>query len=155
MKMTSTSQFTQSLLGTWILVEFTMTDPVNRLNTYPMGSDPHGVLIYSSDGYVSAQIMRRDLSEYLHADATKDDLSVALGRFLAYAGQFEVCEGSEKFHLKHMLRVCSYPHWIGQVQERVAELNGDYLMLSSDGPLLSTVFPPLVCRSSFYFLFHD
>lgn len=115
MRMTSTSQFAQNLLGTWILVEFKMTDPVNGLNTYPIGSNPHGVLIYSSDGYVSAQIMRHDLSEYLHADAAKETLSVTLERSLAYAGRFEVGEGSKSFHLRHMLHVCSYPYWIGQV----------------------------------------
>jgi Lipocalin-like domain len=48
------------ILGTWELVSYTAQDNHGGPITYPLGPDALGLIMYTGDGYMSAQIMRRD-----------------------------------------------------------------------------------------------
>ena len=51
------SLYANRLLGVWSLVTYT-DEQSGRDDTHPFGTDPQGFLIYTPDGFVSAQLMR-------------------------------------------------------------------------------------------------
>ena len=49
------------VLGAWELVSYTAQDTHSEGPiTYPLGPDALGLIMYTADGYMSAQIMRPD-----------------------------------------------------------------------------------------------
>ena len=48
----------EAVLGTWELVSYTAQDNHGGPMTYPLGPDALGLIMYTGDGYMSAQIMR-------------------------------------------------------------------------------------------------
>ena len=59
---TRTPTYANRLLGVWRLVNYT-DEQSGSVDTLPFGPDPQGFLIYTPDGFVSAQLMKtgRDL----------------------------------------------------------------------------------------------
>ncbi|MFZ0903719.1 MAG: lipocalin-like domain-containing protein, partial [Mycobacterium sp.] len=52
------------VLGAWELVSYTAQDTHRGPITYPLGPDALGLIMYTADGYMSAQIMRPDRPAY-------------------------------------------------------------------------------------------
>jgi hypothetical protein len=50
------------------VVSYTVADSHGRPAVYPLGSDATGLIIYSDDGYMSAQLMRADRPMFDHVD---------------------------------------------------------------------------------------
>ncbi len=98
---------------------------------YPMGRNASGLIIYSPDGYMSAQIMKTGRRPYAAGemqDGTTEELSIAARGYLAYSGHYCVDGQQERLHL-HMV-ISLFPNWIGSVQERHVHLEGELLTLS-------------------------
>jgi hypothetical protein len=55
--------------------------------------------------------------------------------YIAYAGRFKVDEAAGG--LTHSMFVSFYPKWLGQTQVRVADLQGDVLILGPADPIQS------------------
>ncbi len=56
------------LIGTWKL-EFYVENPVDgSAPVYPMGERPMGTIMYASDGYISAQLMRSGRPNFASGD---------------------------------------------------------------------------------------
>jgi hypothetical protein len=119
------------LVGAWKLQEYSATAEDGSV-VYPMGGDATGLIIYTPDGYMSAQLMTRGRPPYAAADpqgGTCEEESAAARGYLAYSGPFSV---DEKIGIvRHHASVSLFPNWIGSVQERIAQLDGDILTLSS------------------------
>jgi hypothetical protein len=49
--------FASQLIGVWALVSYSDEQP-GREDAHPFGPEPQGFLIYTADGFVSAQLMR-------------------------------------------------------------------------------------------------
>ncbi|SEF26540.1 Lipocalin-like domain-containing protein [Amycolatopsis pretoriensis] len=96
------------LVGAWELETF--GDPAG-----PLGPRPAGFLLYLPDGYLSVSMMRASPGE---------------PRFMGYAGRWRI-EGDR---LVHRIVVSSRADWVGTEQERVAELDGDRLHITTAGP---------------------
>jgi hypothetical protein len=47
-----------AVLGTWELQSYTIENSERGETTYPLGPDPIGLIMYTEDGYMSAQLMR-------------------------------------------------------------------------------------------------
>ena len=136
------------IVGTWQLVEYSTTSDSGNVD-YPLGSEARGLIIYSADGYMSAQIMRAGRAEYrsrnVHSGETNERAEAA-GGYLAYSGPYHVDEGNSA--IWHEMAVSLYPNWLGENQKRNVRFDGDRLILSSD-PLVfrtTTLFPALVWR---------
>ncbi|PGH18235.1 hypothetical protein AJ79_00574 [Helicocarpus griseus UAMH5409] len=133
------------LIGAWSLVSYKTEPAKGGPTTYPMGKDVQGIIMYTPDGYMSAQLMTPGARPFAVADlsgGTQEELAEAMKHYLAYSGRFEVGEkGDGTPWLKHHMAVASYPNWLGNAQERVVRIEGEregeeYLVLGTDGPIL-------------------
>ncbi len=46
----------EKLIGSWSLESYSETDVETGEVTYPMGRNPEGLILYTTDGYMSAQL---------------------------------------------------------------------------------------------------
>jgi hypothetical protein len=118
-----------ALVGTWKLasLEFRTADGAV---TYPFGTDVVGLLVYTPEGYMSAQIMAPNRPNFATADtllATVEEKAAAQDTYVAYCGRYEVAGNKVIHHVEMSL----LPNWTGGKQERFWELNGDTLRLST------------------------
>jgi Lipocalin-like domain len=121
-----------SVLGTWELVSYVAQDNKGGPITYPLGRDARGLIMYTTDGYMSAQIMRpgRPLFDRPKPDGgTPAQAAAAAAGYLAYSGPFEVDESTGVVH--HQPRVSLLPNWLNGTQLRHSKLDGDHLTLSA------------------------
>jgi hypothetical protein len=120
------------VLGTWELVSYIAQDNHGGPITYPLGPDALGLIMYTADGYMSAQIMRRDRRAFDRPESdggTAEQAAAAAAGYLAYSGPFEVDEFTGVVH--HEVRVSLLPNWLNGTQLRHAKLDGDHLTLSA------------------------
>jgi hypothetical protein len=120
------------IVGAWRLESYTIRDADGRVRT-PLGPDADGFIIYTPDGYMSAQMMARSRPEYASGDwlqGASEELRAAAAGYLAYSGPFSVDE--EQRIVRHHIAVSLFPNWLGDVQVRRARLEGDILTLSPE-----------------------
>jgi hypothetical protein len=119
------------ILGAWVLVSWT-AEVDGEVNT-PLGSDPVGTIVYTTDGYMSAQLMRRDRQAYDRADidgGTAEQIVAAASGYLAYSGPYRVDGSTGVVH--HHVEVSLLPNWLGGTQLRQGHLDGGTLVLTAD-----------------------
>jgi hypothetical protein len=123
------------LVGAWKLVDV-VEEPIDgSAARRPMGERPVGLILYTPDGYMSAQIMHRDRAAVASSDwsdLTPEEYQQEAMTYFAYSGPFHVDE--EKGTLTHSMFVSLFPGWVGQTQPRVVRVEGDSLHLSSATP---------------------
>ncbi|MDB5143438.1 MAG: lipocalin-like protein [Mucilaginibacter sp.] len=125
-----------TLIGAWSLVSYETKNAEGHADN-PLGKDAQGIIMYTPDGYMSAQIMKADRPLFKNSDlnvATHDEFANAAASYLAYSGPFYVDE--EKKSLRHAMTVSLFPNWLGQVQVRLVSLEDGLLHLGADGPIL-------------------
>jgi predicted DNA-binding protein with PD1-like motif len=119
------------VLGTWELVSYTEGAHGGPI-TYPLGPDALGLIMYTGDGYMSAQIMRRDRPAFDRPETdggTAEQAAAAAAGYLAYSGPFTVDESSGV--LQHQPMVSLLPNWLNHTQIRHSTLDGNHLTLSA------------------------
>jgi hypothetical protein len=127
----TTVKLRDAVLGTWELVSYTVEDSPGGDTTYPLGSHPVGLIMYTGDGYMSAQLMRPDRPAFDAPEpsgGTQTQNAAAVGGYLAYSGPFHVDEATGA--LRHEVMVSLLPNWLGTTQVRTSHLEGDTLTLS-------------------------
>jgi hypothetical protein len=128
----------ERLVGAWMLVDV-VEEPVDgSAPRHPMGEKPVGLILYTPDGYMSAQIMHRDRATVAcgdWSDLTPEEYQQEAMTYFAYSGPFHVDE--EAGTLTHTMVVSLFPGWVGQTQPRVVEIVGDVLHLSAAAPAQS------------------
>ena len=133
-----TDKLRDKLIGAWELISY-MEKPLTGFPpNYPMGERPAGIIMYTPDGYMSAQLMRPNPGHFASPDwfkATPEEYARAASNYFAYAGPFEVDEESNT--VTHFVLVSLFPNWIGQKQQRIARIEGDTLHLSTAAPIQS------------------
>lgn len=126
-----------ALIGAWRLVSCVETDIGTGEIFLPMGEHPLGFLLYTSDGYMSAQLADASRPWFASGDmyrGTPEEYAAASVGYLAYSGPYRVDEAN--CMVEHAMDVSLFPNWQGQRQLRVAELAGDTLVLATDRPTL-------------------
>jgi hypothetical protein len=121
-----------AVVGTWELVSYTEVDNDGGPSTHPLGPDALGLIMYTTDGYMSAQIMRPDRPAYDRPETgggTPEQAEAAAAGYLAYSGPFSVDENTGVLH--HQPRVSLLPNWLNLTQLRQSTLDGDHLTLST------------------------
>jgi Lipocalin-like domain len=53
-----------AVLGAWELVSFTARDETTGEDRQPLGTAPRGLILYTADGHMSAQLAKSDMSGY-------------------------------------------------------------------------------------------
>lgn len=104
------------ILGAWELVEFVSVDEAGN-RTYPQGPDARGLILYTDDGYMSAQIMDPD--------------GRGVTGYLTYTGPYRFDEATATLH--HDAEIALWRSWRGSTQVRRAELRDGELVLSAPG----------------------
>jgi len=101
-----------AVLGAWELVSFIARDAATGADRHPLGTAPRGLILYTADGHMSAQLAESDMSEYI-----------------AYGGRFSVNEETATLH--HDVTISMMPELLAQPQFRNASVDGDFLTLSA------------------------
>jgi len=124
------------LVGAWTLESYQSSDVDGSNVRYPLGTDARGIIMYTVDGYVSAQIMRADRAPVARGDlqlADNDELASAARGYLAYAGPYSVLDNGI---IAHHVDVSLLQNWIGGIQYRAAQIGDDRLQLGPAEPVL-------------------
>jgi hypothetical protein len=117
------------LLGSWRLVSMEYRYADGRVR-YPYGREAAGYIIYTADGRMSATIMsggRAPFGTDFGRGEAPDKKATAFETALAYAGRYEFLGDRVLHHVEASL----VPDWTGTTLERLADLQGDRLTLST------------------------
>ena len=136
MTATTADDLRTNLTGAWVLQSYEARSTDGSDVTYPLGVNPRGIIMYTPDGYMSAQLMRSGRPRFSGDDmhlAPNDELAAAAGGYLTYAGPYSVVRDGL---IAHHVEVSLLPNWIGGTQYRAARLCGSVLELSPPEPVL-------------------
>jgi len=131
----SSSAIAPRLVGVWRLVSYTV-ERAGHEDAFPFGPAPEGFLIYTPDGFVSAQLMKPGRAAFQSHDwggGTADEYRRAGSGYIAYCGVYEVDE--EKATVTHIPSVALVPNLIGKGQLRSVSMSGDRLSLRAATPM--------------------
>jgi hypothetical protein len=106
------STLREAILGAWELVSFVARDVATGEDRHPLGAAPRGLILYTADGHMSAQLAESDMSGYV-----------------AYGGRFSVNEETSTLH--HDVTISMMPELLAQPQFRNAAVDGYFLTLSA------------------------
>jgi hypothetical protein len=125
------------LIGSWSLESY--TDTVEGAGALlPLGINPTGLLIYTPDGFMSAQLMSLDRSPFDVGDlksSTQSDYQEKSDGFIGYSGEYQFDEVTAT--VSHMPRVSSQLTRRRSLDQRVrpANLSGSPLGRHMDARL--------------------
>jgi Lipocalin-like domain len=125
------------LVGTWRLISWENRSLDGRI-TYPLGEDAVGYISYTRDGYVFVAMMRHDRAEFTAGDllrASAEEKAHAAETYMTYCGRYE-------FHgdtVVHHVELSLFPNWVGVDQERLVEVRGNRLTVSTRPMLLGGI----------------
>ncbi|HVJ08391.1 MAG TPA: lipocalin-like domain-containing protein [Acidisarcina sp.] len=128
----------EQLIGAWMLVSYEERPVDGSPSFYPMSEQPKGIIMYTPDGYMSAQLSQPNRKTFASGDwfkGTDDDYKQEASTYIAYTGEFHVNEEAKT--LTHSMFISLFPNWIGQTQPRVVKIDGDDLHLSTASPIQS------------------
>jgi len=128
----------EQLIGAWKLVSYIETPMDGSPTRYPMGEKGQGIIMYTPDGYMSAQLMKPGRRNFASGDwfkGTPEEYAEEGSGYIAYSGPFHVDEAKQT--LTHSMDVSLFPGWIGQTQPRVVKIEGKHLHLSAAAPFPS------------------
>ncbi|KAI4215914.1 MAG: hypothetical protein LQ351_001902 [Letrouitia transgressa] len=115
------------LIGAWELVKYSASKEQDQNNNvYPMGEDAQGIVIYTPDGYMSAQIQKPGQPKFQFDDlnaGTEEEIRAVGEHYLAYTGPFYLDESGEVPILYHHMTNCTFPNWLGKSQRRTVVLS--------------------------------
>jgi Lipocalin-like domain len=124
------------LVGAWALQSYmSIAEPPSTARPlYPMTKNVQGIIMYTPDGYMSAQISIPGQQKFEAATANEADWAECGKRYFAYSGPFFVTEEGGKVKLRHSMRIGNRPAIVGDVQLRAwrFEEDGRLLILSSE-----------------------
>lgn len=129
-----------SLAGTYRLAACELLWADGRVEL-PYGADPEGLLVYTSGGYVTGHLMRRDVTKFRTGarQASAEQAKEAFLGYLGYYGTYSVDE--EGGTVTHRVLGSWHPNWVGTDQVRHFRLEGETLVIET---------PPIASGSSSY-----
>jgi Lipocalin-like domain len=122
-----TSAQTPLIVGTWVLTRAEKLLPDGtRVSDY--GDNPHGLVIFTSDGYYSVQIYRADRLKFSSRDklkGTPEEYKEASLSTSVHFGRYTIdpAKGTITFHIDRS----SFPNQDDTTQVRPYEITGDEL----------------------------
>lgn len=128
----------EQLIGAWKLVSYVEKPVDGSADSYPLGENPQGIIMYTPDGFMSAQLCSSGRTNFASGDwfkGTAQEYEAEASTYIAYTGPFHVDE--EKQTLTHTMFISLFPNWAGQTQPRVVSIEGDFLNLSTASPIQS------------------
>lgn len=105
------SELRQALLGGWVLESFVSRDAATGDVRHPFGEQPTGLILYTADGHMSAQLIP------------------GTDEFVSYGGRFDVDEAAAT--VTHHVMIATMPELLLHPQLRHARVEGDRLTLAA------------------------
>lgn len=136
MNTTTADTLRANIIGAWTLQSYQSSAIDGSDVTFPLGVDARGIIMYTPDGYMSAQIMRAGRTPFDRDDphlAHDNELAAAAAGYLSYSGPYAVVDDGL---IAHHVELSLLPNWIGGIQYRTARLQDSQLELSPHEPLL-------------------
>lgn len=124
----------RTLAGAWSLVSYQATDVETGGVVEPYGPHPRGLIMYTQNGRMAAQIMnpgRPRFQKERPEEGLPEELATAAVGYLAYGGSYEVSEGGL---VSHHVELSLFPNWVGTTLNRIATLDGTTLRLAFPRP---------------------
>lgn len=97
--------------------------------------------MYNQHGYMSVAIARPGRAEFAAGDllgGSAEEKAQAAETYVSYCGRYEFRGDTVVHHLEHSL----FPNWVGVEQERLVDLAGNRLTLSTRPMLLGAFDGP-------------
>ncbi|EME42083.1 hypothetical protein DOTSEDRAFT_72999 [Dothistroma septosporum NZE10] len=129
------------LVGAWKLesyIAYPTPKSLVQRPTFPMTKNVTGFIMYTPDGYMSAQMLIPGQQSFKRGEGEEPQWAEASKRCFAYCGPYYISNegpGREEI-LRHTFQCCSLPGWIGDIQIRTHrfEEDGQVLVLGSEEP---------------------
>ena len=125
------------LIGTWRLISWENRNADGHIS-YPLGKDAVGYIIYNRDGYMFVAIMRANRAKFAAGDLLSgsiEEKAHAAGTYVSYCGRYDFRGETGVHHVDLSL----FPNWVGVDQERLVEVRGNRMTLSTRPILLGGV----------------
>jgi hypothetical protein len=125
------------LIGTWRLISWENRNADGHIS-YPLGKDAVGYIIYNRDGYMFVAIMRANRAKFAAGDLLSgsiEEKAHAAGTYVSYCGRYDFRGETVVHHVDLSL----FPNWVGVDQERLVEVRGNRMTLSTRPILLEGV----------------
>ena len=122
------------LVGVWTLLTYT-EEKKGCADTHPFGPKPVGFLLYTPDGFVSAQLMKPGRPAFRSHDwhqGTPEEYVESGSGYIAYCGRYQVDEANRT--VTHIPSIALLPNLIDGGQLRAISLNGNRLTLRTSSP---------------------
>jgi hypothetical protein len=126
------------LIGTWKLISWENRSVVDGKVSYPFGKDAVGYIMYTQDGCMSVAMMRPNRPKFAAGDllsSSPEEKAHAAETYMTYCGQYEFRGDTVIHHVDLSL----FPNWVGVDQERLVEVRGNRLTLSTRPMLLGGI----------------
>ena len=122
------------MLGSWQLVRFESRNVATGHVLQPLGPDPQGLILYTGDGFMSAQLAPGTDTQIAGSVAAgplaRGTTPLAEpGGYIAYTGPFHVDEQAGIVH--HEVRMATMPDLLAAPQLREVHVDRDMLTLSA------------------------
>jgi hypothetical protein len=134
---------TSSIAGTWVLTAADKLLPGGS-SVSDYGDHPHGLVIFTADGYYSIQIYRAERSKFSSGDklkGTPDEYKDASLGMSIHFGRYTV--DPDKHIISFRVDRASFPNWDDTTRVTLYELKGDELswkvQVRPDGSIPITV----------------
>src|SRR3954471_3179183 len=121
-----------SLHGSWQLITWEERDTSDNVD-HPLGVEAVGQISYTSDGRMSAQLMRPPVRRFSSEDwrrATNEEKSDAWGNYFGYFGTYSI--DLKNRAVVHHIEGSWFPNLVGTDQTRHFRFDGDQLILDAD-----------------------
>jgi hypothetical protein len=122
-----------ALVGTWQLISYEIECVPGAVIDRPFGRYPHGTLIYTAEGWMSAQAMadaRRPCGVDRPAECTPAAKIAAYDSYFGYSGHWTL-EGDV---VTHWVETSCFPDWTGSELRRQVSVADDFLTLRGVAP---------------------
>jgi hypothetical protein len=122
----------EQLVGTWHLVSYVERPTDGSASFYPLGEHPEGMIFYTPDGYVSAQLQRSGR----HPSGSHDMLDHAQDgtiSYVGYSGTYQIDENQQQ--VTHFISISFLPNLLGSAIARTVRIEGDFLYIGTAKPI--------------------
>jgi hypothetical protein len=140
---TSAVELRACLTGAWKLESYVYlaVPPSTSRPFHPMTRNVQGMILYTPDGYMSAQMQIPGQNKFSLGEAKEAEWAECARRYFGYSGPYHISEENEKVVLKHEFRISYRPDLTGDVQLRGwrFEDDGQLLILGGEEPTLIKV----------------
>ncbi|KNZ31878.1 MAG: hypothetical protein AD742_15230 [Methylibium sp. NZG] len=122
------------LLGSWQLVRWDITYGDGRRPSLPYGDQATGLIVYTSDGFMSACIAaggRAPMSSASVRSAPEGERLAAFESYFQYAGRYELRQSAAGLQVVHRVSHALNPNFVGSEQVRNVAFDADGVLTLS------------------------